>query len=128
MIGLALLGICYGGASSTSCATMPKFFGMKNNPAIYGAVTFALVPSAIIGPILSSKLQELSNGAYLSTFIMILVVSVLTFIVNLLVDYFCKKDGLEIEKKSLTQIPRYGSILSWKIIWKQTKAESHVHQ
>jgi OFA family oxalate/formate antiporter-like MFS transporter len=97
MIGLALLGICFGGASSTSCATMPRFFGMKNYPAIYGAVTFSLVPSAILGPILSSKLQELSGGAYLSTFIMILIVAVLTFIVSLLVDYFCRRDGLESE-------------------------------
>jgi OFA family oxalate/formate antiporter-like MFS transporter len=128
MAGLALLGICYGGASSTSCATIPKFFGTKNNPAIYGAVTFALVPSAIIGPILSSKLQELSNGAYHSTFVMILIVSGLTLVVTLLVDSFCRIDGLENEKNTLTLMSKHGIFQTWKPSYPKPKTQEAVRQ
>ncbi|MDR0854039.1 MAG: MFS transporter [Clostridiales Family XIII bacterium] len=94
-VGLPLIGICYGGSASLLAAASNKFFGPKNYQVILGAATFSLAVAAIIGPLLSSKLQELSGGDYTSSFVMLLVVSVIAIVVNSLLTVFSKKDGLE---------------------------------
>jgi OFA family oxalate/formate antiporter-like MFS transporter len=94
-IGLPLIGICYGGSASLLAASANKFFGPKNYQVILGAATFSLAVAAIIGPLLSSKLQELSGGEYFSSFIMLTVVAIIAIVANQLLSVFSKKDGLE---------------------------------
>ncbi|MDR0874578.1 MAG: MFS transporter [Clostridiales Family XIII bacterium] len=102
LIGLPLIGICYGGTPSLLSAATNKFFGPKNYQVILGAVTFNLAIAAIIGPLLSSKLQELSGGEYTTSFIMLIIVAVIAFVINLLLTAFSKKDGLEKSVKKST--------------------------
>ena len=97
-IGLPLIGICYGGTPSLLSAATNKFFGPKNYQVILGAVTFSLAIAAIIGPLLSSKLQELAGGEYTTSFIMLIVVSVCAIVITMLMTASSRKDGLE-EKK-----------------------------
>jgi OFA family oxalate/formate antiporter-like MFS transporter len=94
-IGLPLMGICYGGTPALLSAVVNNFYGPKNFQVILGAATFSLAVAAIIGPLLSSKLQESSGGEYTSSFIMIVVVAVAAVLVNFLIAFFGRKDGLE---------------------------------
>jgi OFA family oxalate/formate antiporter-like MFS transporter len=94
-IGLPLMGICYGGTPSLLAAALNKFFGPKNYQVILGAATFSLAVGAIIGPLLSSKLQELAQGEYTTSFIMLIIVSACAIVINILLTVFSKKDGLE---------------------------------
>jgi OFA family oxalate/formate antiporter-like MFS transporter len=94
-IGLPLIGVCYGGTPALLSAATNKFFGPKNYQIILGAATFSLAIAAIIGPLLSSKLQELSKGEYTTSFIMLAIVAVCAIVINVLLTVFSKKDGLE---------------------------------
>jgi OFA family oxalate/formate antiporter-like MFS transporter len=94
-VGLPLIGICYGGSPALLSAATNKFFGPKNYQVILGAVTFSLAIGAIVGPLLSSKLQEISGGEYTTSFIMLIVVAVIAIVVNILLAVTSKKDGIE---------------------------------
>lgn len=94
-IGLPLMGICYGGTPALLSAIVNNFYGPKNFQLILGAATFSLAVAAIIGPLLSSKLQESSGGEYTSSFIMIVIVAAAAVLINFLIAFFSRKDGLE---------------------------------
>jgi OFA family oxalate/formate antiporter-like MFS transporter len=94
-IGLPLLGISYGGAPSLISATIMGFFGPKNYPVNFAATNFALIPSAVIGPLVSSKLQESADGSYLSTFIMLIAAGVIALILAQILNLASKKSGFE---------------------------------
>jgi OFA family oxalate/formate antiporter-like MFS transporter len=95
IIGLPLVGLSYGGTPSLQSASVAKFFGMKYYPMNFAAAVFCLTPAAIIGPIVSSKLQEASGGKFFSTFIMLIVIAVLAFICNLFLTKFARSRGYE---------------------------------
>ncbi|MDR3305495.1 MAG: MFS transporter [Clostridiales Family XIII bacterium] len=99
-IGLPLIGICYGGTPALLAASVNKFFGPKYYQVILGAVTFSLAVGAIIGPLLSSKLQQASDaegfgGVYFTSFILLIVVAAVALAITLLISAASKKDGLE---------------------------------
>jgi OFA family oxalate/formate antiporter-like MFS transporter len=94
-IGLPIIGICYGGVPSLSSAAVSAFYGSKHYPVNFAASTFQLMPAAIIGPLVSSKLQEASSGSYDSTFIMLLTLAICALIVNTAVTVRAKKERLE---------------------------------
>ena len=94
-VGLPLIGICYGGTPSLLSAATNRFFGPKNYQIILGAVTFSLAVAAIIGPLLSSKLQEIAGGEYTTSFIMLIIVSICAIVITMLLTTFSRKDGLE---------------------------------
>ncbi|MDR1135611.1 MAG: MFS transporter [Clostridiales Family XIII bacterium] len=94
-IGLPLIGMCYGGTPALLSAVVNNFYGPKNYQVILGAATFSLAVAGVIGPLLSSKLQELAGGEYLTSFIMVIVVAVMAIILNLLLAASSKRDGLE---------------------------------
>lgn len=81
LIGMFVTGIGYGGVPAITSAFVHSEFGSKFFPANFSLATFSLIPAAIIGPMISSVLIEKSNGAYDSTFIMIVVLAVLGGIV-----------------------------------------------
>jgi OFA family oxalate/formate antiporter-like MFS transporter len=94
-IGLPLIGLAYGGAPSLTSAAINRFYGAKYYSVNFAAANFSLVPSALIGPLVSSRLQENSGGGYFSTFIMILIVALLALVLNYFVTITAQKNGLE---------------------------------
>ena len=98
LIGLPILGLSFGGGPPINIGMTFKFFGPKYFPANCGFMTLILIPSATIGPLLSSRLQDASNGEFDSTFIMIIVMGAITLITGFIVTLLAKRDGL-IEKK-----------------------------
>lgn len=94
--GFPLIGIAYGGTSSLTSASMLRFYGAKYYGVNFAAINFNLIPAAIIGPLVSSALQERSNGSYFSTFIMIIIAAALAFLLNIIVTVWASKNKLEI--------------------------------
>jgi OFA family oxalate/formate antiporter-like MFS transporter len=84
-IGIPLVGIAYGGAPSLTSATINTFYGSKHYGMNFGTANFALIPSAMIGPLVSSGLQESSGGSYDTTFIMIIGMSSIALFVSFLI-------------------------------------------
>jgi OFA family oxalate/formate antiporter-like MFS transporter len=106
-IGLPLIGICYGGTPALLSASINKFFGPKFYQVILGAVTFSLAVGAIVGPLLSSKLQQSATRAaltsdsgafsniYFTSFVLLIVVAALALVIASIISAVSKKDGLE---------------------------------
>ena len=78
--GLLLIGMCYGSSPSISSVILNSLFGPKNYQINFSIHNCLLIPASIIGPMISSFFQEKSNGAYNSTFIMIIGFAVICFI------------------------------------------------
>jgi OFA family oxalate/formate antiporter-like MFS transporter len=94
-IGLPLVGISYGGSPALISAATAGFFGRKYFAVNFAAGTFGLAPAAIIGPIISAKLQESASGAYNTTFIMLLVLAVVSFALNFVLTAAARKAKME---------------------------------
>ena len=90
-IGLLFAGMSSGSNPTVSSTVINKFFGSKNYPVNFSIHNFVLIPAALTGPILSGIMLERSGGAYNSTFIMIIVLALLSFIINRLLNRFDKK-------------------------------------
>jgi len=89
--GLPLVGIAYGGTPALTSTSIMGFFGPKHYAINFASATFALLPAAIIGPLLSSRLQENSGGSYLSTFIMLVISAVVATALTLILNRLDKK-------------------------------------
>jgi OFA family oxalate/formate antiporter-like MFS transporter len=80
--GLLLVGLSFGSSPAMSSQVVNSFFGPKNYPVNLSLNNFLIVPAAIIGPMISSAMQESSGGKYDTTFLMVVVFAVLAFILN----------------------------------------------
>ncbi len=89
--GLLFVGISYGGSPTLSSAVTNAFYGPKNYPVNFSITNFALIPAAIIGPMISSSLQESAGGAYDSTFIMLIVLAVAAIVLNFVLKIAARK-------------------------------------
>ena len=92
-VGLPLVGLAYGGAPALTTASIMGFFGPKHFAINFATVTFAVLPAAIIGPIVSSMLQENSGGSYLTTFIMLIVIGACALALTLALNATSKNIG-----------------------------------
>ena len=93
LIGLLSMGLSYGG-NPTICSTfVNKYYGPKFFSVNFGIAMFNLVPAAIIGPMLSSKLVESSGGSYDSTFVAIVVCAVVAAALWVLMCNIVKKEN-----------------------------------
>ncbi|MCH3916793.1 MAG: MFS transporter [Spirochaetia bacterium] len=90
-LGLMLIGIGYGGSPALTSAVINGFFGSENYPVNFSVANFCLIPAALFGPLISSKLQDLSGGSYGSTFVMIMVFGLIAFILNLVLRGLSKE-------------------------------------
>ncbi len=69
IVGLLFTGLGYGATPTISAAFLRKEYGAKYYPVNFSIGNFALIPAAIIGPMVSSLLIERAQGAYTGTFI-----------------------------------------------------------
>jgi OFA family oxalate/formate antiporter-like MFS transporter len=93
--GLPLVGLSYGGSPSISSAAVRSFFGSKNYPVNFAAMNFGLIPSALIGPLISGVLEERSGGGYAGSFVMLLTAGLSALALNFLLTYAARQQGLE---------------------------------
>ncbi|MFR1114633.1 MAG: MFS transporter [Blautia sp.] len=91
LIGLLLAGVGYGSTPTLTSAFIHKEYGPKYYPVNFSLGNFALIPAAIVGPMISSVLIEKAGGAYDTTFIMIMVLAAAALVVYLLLNWFSKK-------------------------------------
>lgn len=68
ILGLVIAGLAYGGMPTISAAYTNKTFGSRDYSTNFSIVNFAVIPAAILGPTVSSKLLEASNGNYNTSF------------------------------------------------------------
>jgi OFA family oxalate/formate antiporter-like MFS transporter len=99
-VGLPLIGISYGGVPAILSASVNKFYGPRHYQLILGAVTFSLAAGAIIGPLLSSGLQQNSSadgfgGVYFTSFALLVAVAAVALALSELVSAVSRKNGLE---------------------------------
>lgn len=92
VIGLIFVGISYGGTPSLTSAVIHNSFGAKNYAVNFSLANFQLIPAAMIGPMISSFLLERAGGAYLTTFLMIIVLAAAAFVLHLLLN--CRNKGV----------------------------------
>lgn len=76
-IGIVFSGLGYGGNPSITSAYIFREYGPKYYPVNFSLGGFALIPAAIIGPMISSFLIEGSGGGYISSFLMIIMLAAL---------------------------------------------------
>ena len=96
--GLLLVGMCYGSSPSISSPVLNSLFGPKNYQINFSIHNCLLIPASFIGPMVSSVMQEKSNGAYNSTFIMIIAFAVICFVLAWLFNRAATK--MEAENKN----------------------------
>lgn len=91
-IGLPVIGISFGGTPTLFAGGLNAFFGPKNYPTILGTATYSVAIAATIGPLLSSKLQEISGGEYTTSFLMIIITSAIAITLSLTMARRTKAD------------------------------------
>jgi len=94
-VGISCIGFGFGGNPPMMSAATMSFFGAKHFAINYATISFCLLVAAIIGPLLSSRLQEIAEGSYLPAFIMIIIVSLINLVIVLVLNRMSKKRGLE---------------------------------
>ncbi len=93
VVGIMFIGLSYGGSPTISSAFVFTTFGKTHYPINFSVVNFALIPAAVIGPLVSSHFIEKSGGNYHSTFIFVIVLGIFSFIVWLLLNKMVRKVG-----------------------------------
>ncbi|MDR1785690.1 MAG: MFS transporter [Spirochaetaceae bacterium] len=82
ILGMFLTGISFGGGPASTSALVNTYFGQKHYAMNLSVATASSIPGSILGPLLSSRLQELSGGSYGTTFVMLTAVAVAAIAVN----------------------------------------------
>lgn len=91
LVGLLCVGISYGGNPTISSAFVNREYGPKYFPVNFSLGNFSLIPAAILGPMISSKLIEGAGGAYDTTFMAIIVCAALAFVLWACLNKACAK-------------------------------------
>lgn len=78
ILGLILAGFFFSGAPTIAAAFVKQVYGEKYYSVNFSIANFSLIPAAMIGPTLSSRLISASGGSYLTTFIVIAVCGLLS--------------------------------------------------
>ncbi len=81
IIGLCLTGISYGFSPPISSAFVMSFYGAKNFPMNFSVANTMLIPTSFIATLAGSMIT--TSGSYVSTFIMLIGLSVVSLFLNL---------------------------------------------
>jgi len=93
LVGLLLTGITYGGNPTISAAFASGQYGPKYFPVNFSIVNFSLIPAAIVGPMLASKLITSSGGHYDTTFMALIICAVIDFVLWFVLNAACRKEA-----------------------------------
>jgi OFA family oxalate/formate antiporter-like MFS transporter len=93
VLGLILCGVSYGCLAALSPVVL-RFYGPGDYQSIVGISLCQMILAAIIGPILSSFLFQIS-GNYFSSYIVIMIAATLGLGVTFLLGVSARKEGLE---------------------------------
>ena len=77
VLGLVSTGVTYGCAMSMNAVVVREQFGGRNYPSNFSVATLSGIPSSIIGPYVSGMLQDASGGGYTTTFVAMIVFSLI---------------------------------------------------
>ena len=80
--GMLLMGIVYGGGITLSATLIRKLYGNRHYAMNFSVCNLCTFPAAILGPMLSAALQDAANGGFQTTFLMVIVMGVLTLVMN----------------------------------------------
>ena len=80
IIGLCLAGISYGSSPTVTSACSASFYGTKHFPMNYSIMNFNLIFASFIANLSNSLL--ISSGSYVSSFVMLLVLAVVSLGLN----------------------------------------------
>lgn len=80
VIGLIFMGLSYGGGPAITSAFINYTYGAANYPANYSVGNFLIIPSAIIGPSLSSRLIADASGKFDMVFIALIALAAAAFV------------------------------------------------
>ena len=84
VVGMLLVGVCYGGGITISAALIRSLYGSKHYASNFAVCNLCIVPGAIIGPMLSAILQD-SFGGYFATFVMVMVIGLVALVLNVFI-------------------------------------------
>ena len=93
MVGLILVGICYGGGVTISAKVINDLYGPRHYAVNFSISNFCMIPAAFIGPYISGVLLDRAGGEYTSTFIMLLVMAVIAFVLIFPLKWFVKREN-----------------------------------
>lgn len=91
VIGLILMGMCYGGNPTITSAYINAAYGPKNFATNFSIANFSLIPASLIGPTVSSKLLEASGGSYQTNFYAILAFGAAALVFNVILNKVSKE-------------------------------------
>ncbi|OON85968.1 hypothetical protein BXO88_10095 [Oribacterium sp. C9] len=80
-IGLAVTGISYAFQPPVTSSVVASFYGAKNFPANFSVANTTLIPASFVATI--GGVLFTSTGSYIAPFVLLLVFSVVSFVLNL---------------------------------------------
>jgi len=93
LIGLVCTGLSYGGNPTITSAFISRQYGPANFPVNFSIANFSLIPAAIAGPMIASKLITSADGAYDTTFMMIIICGVVAVLLWAALNGAAKKEN-----------------------------------
>lgn len=85
LLGMLMAGICYGGGVTIQASLVRSFYGDRYYPINFSVCNLVSIPAAIIGPMISAALVDAAGGAFGPTFIMVIVMGLISLGVNFLI-------------------------------------------
>ncbi len=87
LIGMLILGVCYGNSVTIGTGVIRQFYGEKNFAVNLSLNNCCAIPASIVGPYISGVLQDISGGGFTTTFILVVCLA----IADLLLTPFIRK-------------------------------------
>lgn len=91
IVGLLFTGLGYGATPTISAAFLRREYGGKYYAVNFSIGNFALIPAAIVGPMLSSMLIEQAGGSYTGTFLAIVAFAAAASLTWMVLNRFSSK-------------------------------------
>ncbi len=83
--GMLIMGVSYGNSVTIGALVVRQFYGSTYYATNLAVINCCAIPASILGPMLASRLQEMSGGDYTTTFIAVMVFAVVDLLLGLLV-------------------------------------------